>query len=64
MLGDVAVDRGRRSAIRPKLPRRSRLRSRTEKRLSTAFVPESVIGVKWKIQRGSQANEARTSGCL
>ena len=34
------------------------------KKVSTAFSQEPEVGVKWKIQRGWRASQARTLGCL
>jgi hypothetical protein len=52
------------STIEPNTPRRRRRRVKAEKKVSTAFSHEPEVGVKWKVQRGCRASQARTSGCL
>lgn len=47
-----------------KLPRRMRWRVSFEKNVSTALSQEPEVGVKWKVQRGWRASQARTFGCL
>ena len=47
-----------------KVPRRSRLRERAEKKPSTALSQEAEVGVKRKVQGGWRASQARTLGCL
>ena len=45
-------------------PRLSRLLVRVAKKFSTALSQEQEVGVKWKVQRGWRASQARTFGCL
>jgi hypothetical protein len=47
-----------------KTPRLSRRRVSAEKKPSTALSQEVLVGVKWKVQRGWRASQARTLGCL
>lgn len=63
-LGDVAVDGGPQLDIEPDTPRLSRRRVSLAKRPSTGLSHEAEVGVKWKVQRGCRANQARTFGCL
>ena len=53
-----------RSAIERKTARRMRCRVILEKKFSTALSQEAEVGVKWKIQRGWRASQAKTLGCL
>jgi len=53
-----------RSAIERNTPRRMRCRVIFEKKFSTALSQEGEVGVKWKVQRGWGASQARTLGCL
>jgi len=41
-----------------------RLRVSAEKKFSTAFNLDPEVGVKWNVQRGCRASQARTFGCL
>jgi hypothetical protein len=52
------------STSEAKLPRLSRRLVRVAKKPSTAFSQEQEVGVKWKVQRGCRASQARTFGCL
>ena len=45
-------------------PRLRRLRVSLAKNPSTAFSQEQEVGVKWKVQRGCRASQARTLACL
>ena len=53
-----------RSTIERNTPRLSRRRVSGEKKVSTALSQEPEVGVKWKVQRGWRASQARTLGCL
>ena len=64
VLGEVAVDRrlqlddrAERAALEPPAGER-------RENVSTAFSQEPEVGVKWKVQRGCRASQARTLGCL
>ena len=43
-----------------KAPRCRRRRVRVAKKVSTALTQEQEVGVKWKVQRGWRASQART----
>src|SRR5512132_3585312 len=45
-------------------PRCRRRRVSLAKKPSTALSQEAEVGVKWKVQRGWRASQARTLGCL
>ena len=64
MLGEVAVDRRLQLDDELNAPRLSRRRVSAEKNVSTALSQEPEVGVKWKVQRGCRASQARTLGCL
>src|SRR5262245_5421280 len=53
-----------RSASERKTPRISRRLASLAKKPSTALSHEHEVGVKWKVQRGWRASQARTLGCL
>ena len=63
VLGEVAVDRRLQLDDRAEDPRLRRRRVSAEK-ASTALSHEPEVGVKWKVQRGCRASQARTLGCL
>ncbi len=44
------------------VPRRRRRLVSLAKKVSTAFSHEAEVGVKWKVQRGCRASQARTFG--
>jgi hypothetical protein len=48
----------------PNTPRLRRLLVSLAKNPSTAFSHEAEVGVKWKVQRGCRASQARPFGCL
>ena len=64
VLGEIAVDGGLEVDDRANTPRLSRLLVRVAKKFSTALSQEQEVGVKWKVQRGWRASQARTFGCL
>ena len=47
-----------------KLPRRMALRVRMPNDVSTWFIQEAEVGVKWKMTRGFAASQVRTSGVV
>ena len=47
-----------------KLPRRMAWRVMIEKKTSTMFSHEPLVGVKCRVIRGLRASQARTAGCL
>ena len=53
-----------RSTSEQKTPRLSRRLVSAEKKPWTALSQEALVGVKWKVQRGWRASQARTLGCL
>lgn len=62
VLGEGAVYGGLPCDINLKTASLSRLRVRAEKRFSTAFSQEALVGVRWNTQRGLRAGQARTLG--
>ena len=64
MFGEIAVDCRLQSTIERKVSRLRRRRVSVEKNVSTALRHEPEVGVKWKVQRGWRASQARTLGCL
>ena len=52
------------STMERKTPRLSRRLVSLAKKPSTALSQEAEVGVKWKVQRGWRASQARTLGCL
>ena len=47
-----------------KLPRRMALRVRMPNHVSTWFIQDALVGVKWKVMRGLSASHAFTSGVV
>src|SRR5215471_13973252 len=60
----LTADHAWRSTSEWKTPRCSRRRVSVAKKVSTALAQEQEVGVKWNVQRGWRASQARTLGCL
>ena len=64
MFGEVAIDGGLQVDDGMESAASEALAVSVEKTLSTALSHDAEVGVKWKVQRGCRASQARTLGCL